>query len=94
MVKVKRVGVMSLGKVLGVLYAMLGLIVGALFSLFSIVGAIFSPDVPGALGLVGVGSIIFFPIFYGLMGLVFGMITALLYNLVASWVGGIELETG
>jgi hypothetical protein len=32
---VRRVGVLSLGKVLGVLYALLGVIVGALFVIIS-----------------------------------------------------------
>ena len=36
---VRRVGVVSLGKVLGVLYALLGLIVGALFAIISLLGA-------------------------------------------------------
>jgi hypothetical protein len=35
---------------------------------------------------------IFMPIFYGIMGFVVGAIGALLYNLVANWVGGIEME--
>jgi predicted histidine transporter YuiF (NhaC family) len=36
---VRRVGVLSLNKVLGVLYALLGLIVGALFAIVSLSGA-------------------------------------------------------
>ena len=36
---VRRVGVLSLGKVLGVLYALLGHIVGALFAIVSLLGA-------------------------------------------------------
>lgn len=42
--------------------------------------------------LFGVGSVIFLPIFYGVLGFVFGLLTALLYNLVARFVGGIEVE--
>jgi hypothetical protein len=32
------------------------------------------------------------PVFYGAMGFIMGAISALLYNLFAKWVGGIELE--
>ena len=37
----KKVGVLSCGKVLGILYALLGLVFGAVVSLLSIVGAAF-----------------------------------------------------
>ena len=47
----------------------------------------------GAFGvLFGVGSIILFPILYGILGFLGGLITALPYNLIARFVGGIELE--
>ena len=32
------------------------------------------------------------PIIYGVMGLIFGVIGAALYNLVARWIGGFEVE--
>jgi hypothetical protein len=35
---------------------------------------------------------ILFPILYGLMGFAAGAIGALLYNLFAKWLGGIELQ--
>ena len=41
--------------------------------------------------LFGIGSIITIPIFYGVMGFIFGMITAFIYNLVAGWIGGLEI---
>ena len=94
---VRRVGVLSLNKVLGVLYALLGLIVGALFAIVSLsgaaVGAANSPASDAFVGLfVRVGSVIFMPIFYGILGFVFGLIGALLYNGIAQVIGGIEIE--
>ena len=94
---IKRVRVLSLGKVLGVLYALLGLIIGALFALVSLLGAVVgaansqSSDAFAGL-LFGVGSVIFLPIFYGILGFVFGLIGALLYNGIARLIGGIEIE--
>jgi hypothetical protein len=94
----KSVGVLSCGKVFGVIYGAFGLIVGAIFSLFSMVGmavgATSSEEPAAALFgmLFGVGAIIILPFFYGVMGFIGGVITAAIYNLVARAAGGIELE--
>ena len=40
----------------------------------------------------GVGFAVVAPLMYAVMGFVSGVIGALLYNLVAKWVGGIEVE--
>jgi hypothetical protein len=93
----KSVGVVSVGKVLGCLYALLGLIVGAVISLLAMAGlAVGRPPQNQPQGvaaiIMGVGAIIVLPIFYGLVGFIGGIISAALYNLVASVVGGIELE--
>ncbi|HLC57396.1 MAG TPA: hypothetical protein VJH95_02395 [Candidatus Nanoarchaeia archaeon] len=93
MVKIKKIGVLSSGKLCGVLYALIGLIAGAFISLFAIILSMFSSDTSEMFGpLFGVGAIIFLPILYGTLGFVSGLLTALLYNLVASWVGGLEIE--
>jgi hypothetical protein len=35
---------------------------------------------------------ILMPVIYGVMGFIGGVISAAVYNLVARWIGGIELE--
>ena len=45
-----------------------------------------------AIGALVVGMGIFMPIIYAVMGFVFGLIGAALYNLVARWIGGFEVE--
>jgi hypothetical protein len=95
---VKRLGVLSLGKVMGVLYALFGLLFGVFFAFFSLLGAAVGAANSGSstdvlIGLFfGVGSIIFLPLFYGILGFIFGLLTALIYNAVARLIGGIELE--
>lgn len=94
---IRRIGVFSAGKIVGALYALLGLIFGAIFALFSLLGAAIgfagSQSSDAFTGLLfGVGSVIFLPIFYGVIGFVFGLLTAFLYNLVSGVVGGIEVE--
>lgn len=91
---IKRVGPVSCAKIAGTLYAIMGLILGGFFSLLAAAGG-FGADTPGAAGfgaIVGVGSIIVFPILYGVIGFVATLIGAWLYNVLAGMVGGIELE--
>lgn len=93
MTVVKRVGVLSCGKIMGCIYAVLGLIGGGFVSMFSLVGGLAGgSDVGAAAMLFGVGSIIFFPILYGVIGFIGGIISSALYNLLASSIGGIEIE--
>jgi|SRR5882724_1223668 len=91
---VKRIGPLSFAKIAGVLYAVVGLIAGCLFALFSTVGGLVSQQSAGPIfGLVfGVGAIVFLPVLYGGIGFVMSLLMAALYNLVAEWVGGIEIE--
>jgi hypothetical protein len=90
---VKRIGPMSCGKVLGGLYGLLGLIIGTIFSLISLVGATVAGSNEGMLAAIfGVGAIIIFPLFYGVLGFIGGVISAALYNLMAGMFGGIEIE--
>ena len=94
---IRRVGIGSVVKVSGVLYALLGLLMGLCFALFALVGlgaaAASNDEVPGWLGsLFGIGAIVIFPIMYGVMGVIGGVIMAALYNLVASITGGLEID--
>jgi hypothetical protein len=41
---------------------------------------------------MGIGFAVFAPILYAAMGFLTGVIGAFVYNLVAGWVGGIEVE--
>src|SRR5205823_3781883 len=94
--RLKRVGPLQLGKVLGVLYGLMGLIFVPFFLLMSMAGALIPhragappPALPIAFGL---GFAIAMPIFYAVFGFIFGVVGAWIYNLVARWIGGIEVE--
>jgi hypothetical protein len=94
---IRRVAPLSVAKIAGALYMVLGLIFGALFSLIAIAGSMASvanDSGPGAVfgALFGVGAVVFFPIFYGVMAFVMAFISALLYNALAGTVGGVEIE--
>jgi hypothetical protein len=95
----KQIGVLSLARILGAIYAVIGLIVGVFFSLASALGGLAASlaanteEAAGALIaiLFGVGAIIFVPLMYGLMGFLVGALMALFYNLLAGVFGGIEM---
>jgi hypothetical protein len=94
---VRRIGVLSLGKVMGSIYAMIGLIIGAIFTvvalLGSVIGSIATDSGEPLLGILfGVGAIIIFPLFYGLIAFLMGMLIAAVYNFAARFTGGLEVE--
>jgi hypothetical protein len=97
---IKRVGPISCAKVLGLLYALIGFLVGAVISVLAVVVGGLVPD-QAPLGatnqqmfgaLFGVGAIVLLPIFYGLMGFIGGAIGAVIYNFVAGATGGLEID--
>ena len=97
---ITRVGPLSVAKVAGVLYVVIGLIAGCLVSLLALAGGGFAAaagDADGAgfgplAALFGVGAIIFLPIFYGVLGVIGGLLGGAFYNMVAGMVGGVEID--
>ena len=92
----KSIGVLSAAKILGLMYAAMGLLMGIVFAaIFSMLpsGADGPNDIPSWIApMFGMGSIIVMPIMYGLMGFVGGAIGALIYNGLAGMMGGLELR--
>ena len=88
--QIKRIGPRSLGKLLGFMYAVIGLIIGAVISIFALMEG--DADT-GRIHAFGIAAIVALPIFYGLIGLVGGYVSAWIYNFIAKRVGGIEIET-
>lgn len=92
---IRRIGVWSAARMYGVIMAVVGLLIGLGFAVIStIAGATAGDDMPvWAAGMFGVGAIIFMPIMYGVLGVVSGAIGAVIYNVFAGMVGGLEIET-
>lgn len=95
---VRKIDVLSAGKIGVIIYGCLGLIVGVFVALFSMAGAFAGAMAHGGprgafLGMFfGVGAIIVFPILYGVIGAIMLMIVSLIYNTAAGIVGGLEFE--
>jgi hypothetical protein len=83
---------------LAVVYGCMGLIFLPFFALAGMLGAFAqhaqtNQAAPAAvIGGLFLGMGIFMPIIYAVMGFIFGVIGAALYNLVARWIGGFEIE--
>jgi hypothetical protein len=93
---VRRIGVMSLGKLMGITYGCLALVFMPFFLIaggMAMLGA-HGTDNASAMG-GGIGIVVMaliFPVIYAVMGFVGGIIAAFIYNLASNWVGGIEIE--
>lgn len=96
--KLKRVEPLQAGKLLAGLYGAMGLIFIPFMVLFMSLGAFASasagqeaPPMPFFFG-IGVGFMVLMPLFYAGMGFITGTLGALVYNLLAKWLGGFEVE--
>jgi hypothetical protein len=89
MKELKAIDPMSLGKMLAVIYAVMGFIVGLFSAAFAPFMAMWNPVGAAALGLL---AIIIFPILFAIIGFVMGIIVAFIYNVIAKKFGGVKLD--
>ena len=102
---IRHIGVWSVARLYGGLCAAMGLLLGACFAVVAMVGGGIaavaqnsgassgSGVASGLMGaMFGVGAIVILPIFYGVLGIIMGALTAALYNLCAGMFGGIEMD--
>jgi hypothetical protein len=93
---INRVGPLSIAKLAGMLYVILGLIFGAIISLIALAGGTApNSDEPGAAvmgAIFGAGAVIVLPLLYGGMGFVMTLLMAALYNVTARIVGGVQID--
>lgn len=82
--QIRRFGIGQTAKVIAVLYVL----VGALLVPFVLIGAAFSPRESHFSG----GLALALPIIYGVCGFIFTAIGCAIYNFIAGFVGGIEVE--
>lgn len=82
--QIRRFGIGQTAKVVAVLYALMGLLFVPIF----LIAAMFSPEETG----FGTGLALALPILYGVLGFIFTAIGCAIYNVVAGWIGGVEVE--
>ena len=91
LIQIKRLGVVSLAKIMAILYGLFGLLMGLFVSLMKAFG-IEAAGEAAQLQQVGFAAVIIFPVLYALIGAVSGLFTAFFFNLVVGWTGGLECE--
>ena len=97
MIIIKKVNILSLAKIGGIIYACFGFIVGAVFSFCSILGREI-PQIPGISGAeivnwTGVAALFILPFIYGIAGIIAGFLMGFLFNLACRSAGGLKIET-
>ena len=95
--RLKRIGIVSAVKIGGTVSGVTGLIIGTIIgikvAIFSaVIGYFFSLKTAGFGFAALVLSPFFFTVLYFLSGIIFSFLFALLYNLTAGIVGGIQIE--
>ena len=85
--RIKRFSIGQSAKFMAVLQGLFGLV----FIPFFLLASMFSPEGTGGFGMI---FAIALPVMYAVIGLIGGAIGSALYNLVAGWVGGLEVELG
>jgi len=95
--RLKRIAPLKFGLVIGLLYGLISLVFIP-FILLSVGVSLLAPQhTTNGLGQ-GLGIVfallmcVVFPVLYAVMGGLLGMLMAWLYNVIASWIGGIEFE--
>jgi hypothetical protein len=97
---IKRVAPLSAAKIAGLIYALIGLPFALLVWVISLVGLNYSglsnspflPFAPAYVVAGGAVAVIILPLFYGSFCFIMTLIGAWLYNLVAGFVGGVQVE--
>jgi len=92
MVQIKKFGVLQTAKIAAVMYFAISLIFVIPFGLITLIAGATGGREGAAGAIFGGVFIIFMPIIYAVMGFVFVALGCLFYNLIAKYVGGIEIE--
>lgn len=92
---IKKIKPLSAAKIFGILNAIIGLVVGIVFMALALGGYKVETQtgpipLPGGFGIL---SIFVLPVLYGGAGFFSGFVCGCLYNLIAAFCGGLEIET-
>jgi len=89
MKELKAIEPVSLGKMLAILSAVIGFIMGLFGAAFAPFATMWGPMGAAALGLL---AIIVFPIVFAVMGFIMGIIVAFVYNVIAKRFSGVMVD--
>ncbi len=88
---IKKLDVIQTGRVIGLIYFFISLV---LFLPFILIFSLSSIEMEDFLSGIGIGgmALLIIPVIYGVLGFLGGMVIALVYNLISHWIGGLVVE--
>jgi hypothetical protein len=99
--RIRKLGILSVAKIESLVMLVMSLLIAIPYGLIVIVYSLFGAGMVGgdaalAIGgggvVLGLALMVGIPITYGIIGFIAGAISALVYNIFAGMVGGIEME--
>jgi len=90
--ELKKIGVLSTGKIFALFGLVLGLVSIVLTKLICVLGPAMAPQIGLSCADLGLGAFALGTLFYGESYFVGGLILAGLYNLFSAWIGGVQLD--
>jgi ABC-type multidrug transport system fused ATPase/permease subunit len=87
-----KVGPLSYAKIEGILGAVIGFLIGLLYTVLALNPVVGTTGLPGIVQSVGVFAIVIFPIFYFILLFLAAGLDALLYNYFAKRIKGVEVR--
>ena len=91
MARLKRIGVSFSATLVGIMMSFMGMIAGILYAFGGFFLELFTGTLNAGTALA-FGALIGMPVIFGLFGLVAGAVGAILYNIAARRLGGIEAD--
>ena len=90
MTRVRRIGIGSMARMMAALYFFIGIVISLIMWLFGLM----IPDDGTSSGMFAFGGmfLLVMPVIYAAIGVIMGAFIAGIYNMVAGWTGGLELE--
>ncbi|UXX77938.1 hypothetical protein N7E81_11230 [Reichenbachiella carrageenanivorans] len=89
MIRVKKFGVLQTAKVVAMIYVIVSLVI---IMPFAMIASMFSDEFFPEFADFGAAAMLMIPVMYGVMGFIFTAIGCVVYNLIAGFTGGIEIE--
>lgn len=90
--RIRRIGVLKAAIIGGIAYAIMSLVFVPVFLLMIFVSGPMMNDMGGPERMIGPAFMLLAPLIYGVLGFIGTAIAALVYNLIAMMVGGLEIE--
>ena len=84
-IRIKRISPLQAGKMLAIIYALFCVVIVPIMLL----AAVFAPKGSGGFPMI---MIVVMSVIYIVGGFIGGVIGAFVYNLVAGWIGGMEMD--